>query len=332
VVAVGARTPLGLDACQTGMLLRAGFASMAPAPLGPEGEDVTVCHNPALCGTSGGARAAELGGAAIDELLDGLSDRPENTRVRLYLAFDADADDPDGVAAEVLAHCKARFRNTELDVSLRGAGGPPLMVAQAVDALRASRADVCIVGGVHCDYDAGRIARLIAQDRLYSDDNMDALMPGESAAFIALAKTQHDDRALGHVCGIGNAVAEATSDNHEPSAPARGATQCVRHAVAALARENARAGWVLSDIGFESWRLREQQTVLVRHHTVLGAPYRLDNPAQRIGDMGAAALPLCAALVCEGFTRGYAASPIALITAGSDSGERGALVLRAPHA
>ena len=34
ILTVGAQTPLGLDACQTGMLFRAGYATMDQAPLG----------------------------------------------------------------------------------------------------------------------------------------------------------------------------------------------------------------------------------------------------------------------------------------------------------
>ncbi len=330
VLSVGARTPLGLDACQTAMLLRAGFATMAPAPLGPDGEDVTVCHNPALSEV-GAERAAALGAAALDEALAALDERfGADTRVKLYLTLDADAGEPERVAAEVLQHAQRRFRGCQIDVTARGGGGGGLALARAIRRLGERRADVCILGGVHCDYDAGRIARLLAEGRLYSDDNLDSLLPGESAAFVVLAPARHEG-GLARIAGIGNGMAEAKSDNDEPSAPARSATACVRQATAALEQEGARAGWLLSDVGLENWRMREQQTVLVRQHRVLGEPYRIDHPAQRIGDMGAAALPLCLTLACEGFLREHAPSPIALITAGSDSGERSAVVVtRAP--
>jgi 3-oxoacyl-[acyl-carrier-protein] synthase I len=331
VVAVGARTPLGLDARQTGMLLRAGFAAMGPAPLGADGEDVTICQVDALLeGAFGAARAIELGNAAIGEALAALPDRHgADTRVTLYLGLDADADGADAIAAEIGARCRGRFRAAGLEVTVRDAGGPALAVAAACDALRERRADLCIVGGVHTDYDRSRIARLGADDRLYADDNLDAIMPGESAAFVVLASAGSGG-ALASIASIANGVAEARSDNQEPSAPARGATACMRRATADLERLGLRAGWVLSDIGFDGWRIREQQTVLLRHHRVLGEPYRMDNPAQRIGHMGAAAMPLCITLAAEAFTRGYAPSPLALVTAGSDGGERGALVVAAP--
>ena len=73
----------------------------------------------------------------------------------------------------------------------------------------------------------------------------------------------------------------------------------------------------------------EWQSVLVRCADHLGPPYRIDFPAHRIGSLGAAALPLFLALAAEAFHRGYAPAPVALLSVGSDSGERGALLVAA---
>jgi 3-oxoacyl-[acyl-carrier-protein] synthase-1 len=47
IASVGARTPLGLNATQTALLLRTGSAAMAEAPLvDPDGEPITMCFEP----------------------------------------------------------------------------------------------------------------------------------------------------------------------------------------------------------------------------------------------------------------------------------------------
>ncbi|HHH30458.1 MAG TPA: hypothetical protein ENK57_19245 [Polyangiaceae bacterium] len=106
----------------------------------------------------------------------------------------------------------------------------------------------------------------------------------------------------------------------------------MRAATAPLEKEGQKAGWAVSDVGLEAWRMREWQTLTVRATPVLTSPYRFDNPAQRMGRMGAAGLPVGLALVAEGFRRGWGPSPVALVFGGSDGGERGAVALVRPAA
>ena len=123
----------------------------------------------------------------------------------------------------------------------------------------------------------------------------------------------------------------ARLDNELSVAQAKAATDAMREATRQLEQQALRAGWVLSDVGFEVWRMREYQSLIVRAANVLGPPYRIDLPAQRIGELGGAAGPLLLVLAAEGFRAGYAAAPIALCLLGSDSGERGAIVVAAPR-
>ena len=74
-------------------------------------------------------------------------------------------------------------------------------------------------------------------------------------------------------------------------------------------------------------RVQEWQSVFVRAQSVLGRPYHIDSPAQRIGYLGAAALPLFVAMAATAWRHGYAPSPIALAVAGNDGGARAALAL-----
>ena len=68
----------------------------------------------------------------------------------------------------------------------------------------------------------------------------------------------------------------------------------------------------------------------MRATRVLGLPYRVDCPSQRMGALGAAHVPVGLGLGAEGWRLGCAPSAVALLLAASASGERGAVVVAAP--
>ncbi len=337
IVAVGARTPLGLDARQTGFLLRAGFAAIGEAPLGEGGAPIAFCRQTALdASLMGFERVIALAEPALRELL---RDLRATTVVRVKLLLCVDPPDPsqphasEPVAHDLLAIARREYPNATLEIAARGEASACFALPRALAALDSRQLDCVILGGVHSAYDALAIARLAEGDRLYGNDHLDAILPGESAAFVALVAPSLAARrntALAHVAGMGSAIDEARFSNDVPAALARGATAALRAATQPLLDGALRAGWVLSDIAFEVWRQREWQSLIVRAADVLGPPYQLDCPAQRIGSLGAAALPLSLALACEAYRAGYAPSPFALALAGSEAGERGAIVVAGP--
>ena len=106
-----------------------------------------------------------------------------------------------------------------------------------------------------------------------------------------------------------------------------GLTAAVRQATEGLAAEGRTAGWLLTDLTYEMRRQYEWQSVWVRAQKVLGLPYIIDAPAQRIGYLGAAAMPLFVSMAATAWKHGYAPSPLVLALAGNDGGDRAAVVL-----
>lgn len=339
--ACGARTPLGGTLVETAFLLRTGIAAIAASPLADaDGEQVTMCFDksidPYLVGEE---RAAELGGPALLAALAELGEEGESLSLRLLLCVDGPLRPPvkgEPVSGALLAqrlHARARAISPgiTLETCARGSAGAAFALPKALEALAARQMDALVLGGVHTDYDPARIALLAEQGRLHGPKNLDAVIPGEAAAFVILmredtARRLHLD-PMARVSGIGSAVAKARADNDESVIDAKGLTAAVRAAAADLAAEELRAGWLLTDHTFESARILEWQTMSTRAHALFGSPYYLESPAQRLGHLGAASLPLAMALAAEGWKRGYAPSAIAMALAGSDSGERGAIVL-----
>jgi 3-oxoacyl-[acyl-carrier-protein] synthase-1 len=126
---------------------------------------------------------------------------------------------------------------------------------------------------------------------------------------------------------IGTAIEKATPDNDHSRFEAIGMTVAVRRAGAPLREEKGQAGWMLTDLTFELRRVYEWQSVMVRTRNLWCEPQRLDAPGQRLGYLGAAAVPLHIALAATAWRHGYAPHATAMSVSGSDPGERTAILL-----
>ncbi len=226
---------------------------------------------------------------------------------------------------------KRAIPEAKVSVETRGEAAPAALVSAAIRTLETRRGAIAVIGGVHSDYDPRAIAALEASGRLFSRDNLDARTPGEAAAFFVLMRAaeaaRHGLAPLARVIGVGRGQEHARPDNDELAYEALGLTDAVQQATEPLAANGCTAGWILTDLTGEVRRISEWQSVFVRAQKVLGRPYFIDAPAQRIGYLGAAAMPLFVVMAATAWGHGYAPSPIALAMAGNDGGDRAALVL-----
>ncbi|MGK4005434.1 beta-ketoacyl synthase N-terminal-like domain-containing protein [Sorangium sp. So ce1036] len=344
LVAAGAVTPIGLRSIDSAFSHRAAAAAMREAPLvDAEGEPITMCFLPTLDPRLTGApRAAQLAARALDEVLGKLGAAAQGMRVQVALCLDEHLGQrsPDGdvpaqrLADELGARVRARGPDVAVKVVTRGAAGPGFLLPELCEALGRGAIDAALLGGVHTDYDPARIAALDAAGRLFRPDSLDALIPGEGAAFVALMRPDVARRCLlaelGEIVGVATAHERARPDNDEPAFQAAGLTAALRAALGPLSERGLRAGWVLTDLTFESFRHFELQAASARTQRFFCEPQQVESPAQRMGHLGAAAMPLHLAIASEAFTRGFAPHSIAVSVAGSDGGERAALVVTAP--
>ena len=235
------------------------------------------------------------------------------------------------LAAQVHLRAKELLPGIPMETVGRGAAGAAYALPAALEALAARRVDVVVLGGAHTDYDPETLATLDADGRVFTAENLDAVLPGEAAAFVVLTR-EETARRLGlapaaRLGGVGTGMDKDRPDNDASAFDATGTTAALRGAAEELAETGLRAGWGLCDQTFEQRRVLEWQAAVTRTHALWGAPHRLDAPAQRTGHLGAAALPFLMVLAAEGWKRGYAPSGVALAFAGSDAGERGAVLL-----
>jgi len=346
VASVGVHTSIGFDALTTAMLFRAGSCGMRAAPLVDiDGDQITMCFVPTLAPLlSGWERAVALAQPALEEALSPLVGRVDGGGVKLQMCIDEHfgragrgTPEADAAAAMVTAITQRAHQllpGLSVDVTARGGASGALCLPELLDGLNRRKYEAVVLGAVHSDYDPVRIEQLSEQGRLFKPDNLDSFIPGELAVFVVLMRETALRRAglegmAGVVAGA-SGVEAATIDNDLSAYDAKGLTNTIRQATQPMADAGLTAGWALTDLTFEMHRVAEWQSMIVRTRKLWAEPYVVDSPAQRIGRLGAAAIPLGMALAAVGWRHGSAPAPIAVVYAGSDGGERGAALLAAP--
>jgi len=340
VFAVGARTPLGLDAKQTALLLRTGLPAVTAAPLAhPKGGPVTMAFDttidPMIVGEE---RAVRLAAAALRELALSLPS-PRSIKARFVVAFtEPRPGQSRGAIGNVFSRglataVRETFGDVPVDVSTSGAAGPAYALPGALAALAARQVDAVIVGGVHSDFDPLQMIALDVAGRLFSTERLDAIVPGESAAFALIAREDFGATIkkppLLTLHAIAAASGEITPYGDTSALDASALASVIRDTAGTLP-EGLQVGWALADHGFEGFRVRELYSALTRTSSLFCPPIAIDAPAQRLGHTGAAAMPLGLVVASDMVARGYAPTPFGLVVGGSDSGERGAILVGAP--
>ncbi len=345
VVAVGARTSLGLTAVSTGFAYRAARVGMGYAPLvAEEGDDgIIMCLLPTIDPlVVGHERAEQLALPALDEAFKEAGPALQKLRTRLLLCMDEhfSVPGPDhqtpGVVlgATLIQRATLHCPQATLETSIRGPAGLGFVLQGTLDALTRGSIEAAIIGGVHTDYDPARIKVLAESGRLFKTDNLDAMIPGELAAFFVVMRPDvarlYKLTPLVNIYGIATAFDKMRPDNDEPAFEAIGLTTAIRKAGAPLADAKLKAGWLLTDMTFETHRLYEHQSMVVRTQSLWTEPQQWDPLALRMGALGAAAMPMFVVLAAEGWRRGWAPHSVAFSCAGNDGGERAAMLLTKP--
>lgn len=341
VVGCGVVSALGVGALENGFLYRASHPAMREsALLDSFDQPVTMCTLPTLDPLLHGAeRALQLGRAALHSAFEPLGMRAASVRLKLGLCLDdwASVPDLDGPGAARLIGgslhrdlCQLGNDRAGCEILPDGPAAAGRLLARALAELAEGAAEIALLGGVHTDYSPAIVRQLEAEGRLFTSENLDAFIPGECAAFVALMSEAAARRAglpaLARIHAISGAWERAKPDNDESAYEAAALTVALRKATEALDPERERIGWLLSDASFELRELYEWQAVTIRTRRCFGEPGFADFPAQRLGQLGAAALPLMLSLAAVGFYHGYAPHERAALLVGSDNGERAVLV------
>ncbi len=353
IIDVGMFSPVGLDARQTTHSILAGIgrksdtiffdASLEPIVMGHLPSEVLPPVAPSLEPEHSGLISLELRmlrllGPALQEVsasLEGTSFPPPP----LYLAGPQPAPGKveilsPGFVAHIVEQTEVALDVEASRVFPSGHAGLFAALTAAEQQLRSGLGgELAIVGGVDSYFDAHRLAVLDRARRLQRSSPRDAFTPGEAAAFVLVATSatcrDHGLDPLAWIPALGQGIEPGHRYSKEPhrgeglSAAFGEALEAFGEAIGAEAEP---MGLVLAGLNGESLLTKEWGIAQLRHHEHFVDRFRIEHPAEYVGDAGAALAPLMLGFAAMGIKAGRLPAP-ALVWASSEGEERGALVV-----
>jgi 3-oxoacyl-[acyl-carrier-protein] synthase-1 len=339
VVAVAARTPVGLRAESSAAAVRAGISRVAghPTMLDGSGSPLRAAREPSLDpGLAGPARLAALAVAALGELLEKLAaQRPLPKVVSVLLALPEARPGFGPRAGQEVTRSIASAPlpgAIGLDLEVVGAGhaGALKAVEIACKRLAQRQAELCLVGGIDSYLDADTLDWLDTEGRLAQEGRRGGFTPGEGVGFLALA-TRAARSALGlpmlaQVRGVASGVEPRSPDSAE-GLLGDGLTDVVRRATAGLRAPQELIDDTYCDINGERHRTDDWAFTVLRTPNLFRDGTAYVAPVSSWGDVGAAWGALGCVLAVQAWRRRYARGPLALVCGSSDGGQRAAVLL-----
>lgn len=336
IVAIGARTALGLAPEPVAAAVRAGISRVEEHPylVDATGQPLRGAYDRRLDAELPCVeRMAVIADHALAQLGERLPLRGEQP-LPLLLSL-PEARPGFGLADQHLlerrlAEVHGALRIHSVRTVSRGHAGALEALHVAAQLVSTSTEGICVVGGVESWFDPRTLAWLSRNGQLMRRDARSAFYPGEGACFVAVA-SQTTRRKLGLpslavLRGTGvateNAPIKVDRDNL-----GIGLAEAVEQACRGIGGVGGLVDDVYCDINGERYRAEEWGLAILRTHHRFRDPARYIAPAGQWGDLGAATGTALAMLAVAAWQRGYARGPLAALIAGSEAGRRGAVLL-----
>lgn len=334
IVSIGMVTAVGLDAPSACAAMRARLDGFQETRFtgSPDGR-LTGAPIPLPRHWIGEKRLAHLAAAAISEAFDAAPQARGQTVLILCLPESGRPGRPVRDNAALLRRIGAIVDAEPHARSRIVAYGRPsghVALEQARRLIASGEAPFVMVVGVDSYLTAPAIAHYLAANRLLTADNSNGFIPGEAAAAVLCARPA---RAGFGLFGLG-LTREAASIYNEDDLPLRadGMTGAYAAAFQETGIEMNRLGYRISDLIGESYWFK--QTALASIRLLRGRHEFQDlwSPAESLGNVGAAAVPLMIGMAWTAARKGYAAGNPVLIEASSDEGACGAALFASRRA
>jgi 3-oxoacyl-[acyl-carrier-protein] synthase-1 len=339
VVAVGARTPVGLAAEPSACAAHAGIGRLREFPFATStGEPIVVASDARLdpC-LEGRERLLPLALSTVLEVSRKLGDVVRRAATRVLLVLPATRPGfSEADAAWVVDTLRSRLRGeaVELPVELAGRGhaGAIAVIDRLSHADAGRDAGLSLLVAVDSYLHTDTLLWLERERLLASPDIRSGFFPGEAAGCLVLASPSLCRSlrlpVLARFVGVGVARESRLRDS-ETGSLGVGMTAAVQAALGTVIA-SAQVDVVYNDLNGERYRSEEWGFVALRLGAAFGAS-EYAAPADSWGDVGAAFGALATILAVQSWARGYARGPRALVAAGSFDGQRGALLLSSPN-
>ena len=341
IIGLGASTAIGRTVWASAAAARAGASGFSEHAFVVDkvGEPICASRLPWLdWAMTGVDRYTAMLFPVIDEALDGLKHRLAPLRARVGLALALPPPRP-GRPADLAPRIEVRIAQRYGNVFSRtvafehGHAAGHTALDGAVRSLAASSVDACVIAGVDSYLAAETLEWLEAADQLHgagSQNNAWGFIPGEAAAAVLVAHPEFAVRAeletLGQIVGVGIA-AEQKLIKTDAVCIGEGLTRALRAALDAV-DPRERIDNVFCDLNGETYRADEYGFAALRVKDRFRAVSDFVAPADCWGDIGAAGCPLHVALAVISCRKRYSKGSLSMVWASSESGERGATVIR----
>lgn len=341
VVALGARTPVGVTAEGSAAAVRAGISRCAEYPFADaQGEPVVIASDGLLDPKlEGRERILLLLESALDEVEAKLGpDALQRSRLRVLLSCPEarpgfSEEDADWLVSAVEA--RYRGKRAVAHVALAGCGhaGALRAVEQALRECADGRDDLFLIAGAESYLHTETFLWLEQVRRFAQPGIRGGFTPGEGAGCLALMRAGPRRRlGLPLLAVVRRAYTAREHQLRESNTGSFGIglTQAVEGAITGLELPREGVDDLYTDINGERYRSEEWGFVVLRTPSVWRSTgYKA--PSRCWGDVGAASGVLGGVLAVRAFARGYARGPRAMVIAGSDGGLRGAMLLQEPR-
>ena len=337
ICGVGAPTPLGFDASASAAAVRGAISAIGAHPffVDKAGEPMSLARDAGLDTDAGVARGMEVMLlSAIAESLGDTFDAPEIHHIHCWLGL---PDLKPGINSDLTQLLSSAVSNTfgfvPAAIHALSFGHSAGLMAMQVAAQKISdgELDVCLAAGVDSYHDPDTLEWLDQNGLLMSSENRNGFPPGEAAGACLLASRSVIDHYRLRI--LANIMAATTALEHHTI---RGTEVCIGEGLTAalqgvidtlsLPRQAVTATYC--DLNGERYRNEEFVYALLRLQEAFVDAHDYQCPADCWGDVGAASGPLFASLAIAAGQRGYAKGVYPMMWAGSESGQRTAILLK----
>jgi 3-oxoacyl-[acyl-carrier-protein] synthase-1 len=338
IVALGARTAVGLRAESSAAAIRAGVSRVREHPfiVDAAGDKLRCAYDGELDPTIlGYQRLLSLARAALLEVVQKLTARREYpARLPVLLALPEvrpgfGKDHARFVQQAIASDQLAGIAGLDVERSGEGHAGALRALELAVQRVASGQNELCVVGGADTYLDADTLDWLDADMRLLRDEIRSGFPPGEGASVLAVANNATRAAlglpSLARIRRVTTAHEKRRADSEE-GLLGEALTEAISRAGEAL-RDHELFSDVYCDINGERDRTDDYGFALLRTSQLFrdGTAYTMSTT--QCGDLGAASAAFHCLLATQAWQRGYARGPTALVWGASWTGLRGAAVL-----
>ena len=338
IVALGARTPLGMTVESSVAAVRAGIDQIVEHEffIDRTGEPVRMVRDCQLDpGLMGPKRLIEMAATALEQVCQKLAPISSAVgRVPLLLGLPEVRPGWTAMNAEAVKR-ELGNRTFSLDLEMaelfpHGHAAGLTALGEACRRIDTGQTELCLIVGADSYLVSETLGWLDKNQQLATVYNRGAFFPGEGAGALAVASDSAVRRLglkpLVAVRGVGIAT-EANRIKTNSLCLGKGLTAAVRQAVEPLTPTGEAVDGIICDINGERYRGEEWGFTLLRLAGALTDPTSYELPASCWGDVGAASGPLFVALATSAGNGGWAKGPRYLIWNSSEAGQRAAVVL-----